>query len=101
MHMGLVGLACAWKAAAPHASNFDAPTAVGHAIAIGAAVLFAIWVVLYALKAWFYWPKVRSDRMTPVRSRDLTDAASCACSPWLRARMGRRGLAGGGSPFLS
>ncbi len=49
----LQGLACAWKIAATVAI-LNAPKAVYYAIALGAAVLYVMWLFMYSAKMIMY-----------------------------------------------
>ncbi|KAG2497195.1 hypothetical protein HYH03_004784 [Edaphochlamys debaryana] len=63
MHLGIVGLACAWKAADPIGrmapfGGLNAPSAVYYAIAVFSAIWYFTWVVLYIMKICLYPSKV-------------------------------------------
>lgn len=59
MHLGIVGVACAWKAADPTNGGISAPAAVYYTISVWAAIWYFIWVVLYVFKIFLYPKKVR------------------------------------------
>lgn len=62
MHLGVVGVACAWRAADVDHSYIQAPPAVWYAIGIGAAIWYFSFVVLYLAKIVMYPKKVRVVR---------------------------------------
>ncbi|KAG2443533.1 hypothetical protein HXX76_001885 [Chlamydomonas incerta] len=61
MHLGIVGVACAWKAADPTHGGMSAPAAVYYTIGVWAAIWYFIWVVLYVFKIFLYPKKVAKE----------------------------------------
>lgn len=77
MHMGLAGLACAWRLAQPE-TVLHAPAPVYHAIALATALLFSVWLCLYAAKCVMYPQKVAKEWQCNLRGNAFV-------VPWVSA----------------
>lgn len=76
MHLGVVGVACAWRAADVDHSYIQAPPAVWYAIGIGAAIWYFSFVVLYLAKIVMYPKKVAKELAHNVNG-------NCFALPWV------------------
>ncbi|KAG2453177.1 hypothetical protein HYH02_002501 [Chlamydomonas schloesseri] len=76
MHLGVVGLACAWKASDPIIGGLSTPAAVWYAIGIFSAIWYFVWVVLYLLKIVIFPRKVAKEIAHNV-------SGACFSLPWV------------------
>ncbi|KXZ47349.1 hypothetical protein GPECTOR_36g72 [Gonium pectorale] len=76
MHLGFVGLACAWNAADPVHSGLGVPAAVWYSVGIASAIWYFLWVVLYLLKMVMYPRKVAKELAHNING-------NCFALPWV------------------
>ncbi|PNH09480.1 Glutaredoxin-C6 [Tetrabaena socialis] len=76
MHLGFVGLACAWRAADPLSTGLGLPAAVWYSIGIASAIWYFTWVVLYLAKMAMYPKKVAKELNHNI-------SGSCFALPWV------------------